>query len=281
MNIKTLSALLLLSSTSFFSVACGGADSSNGDDADVDEAEAVSAKVTPGSFKLYPQPGGPQSPGCDVHTHLDLKANPSSTATLEERVGGMCMLAVMPDTRTYRLRLAGTQCGSRIYTGTLHADGKVSSVKITDHRSRMCMDAIPSQVIVEETRNGATTTKYGNSDAPETVTVTGKLVRSYGIGGENTGTSIQENGGLTELVLDDAERAEFVAGKTARVKGTVTSLSGVETHDRRAIDVTDMLVCPNPGWVNCMPGPQPRGQLCESDNRAWIEANCQGVGFAD
>jgi len=87
--------------------------------------------------------------------------------------------------------------------------------------------------------------------------------------------------GMIELILDPGERNQFVDGKRARVKGKLTTLSGVETHDRPAVDVSAMLVCPNPGWINCMPGPTVRpGGYC-GENRSWVQANCEGVDFAD
>jgi hypothetical protein len=286
MTFRNLSALLLLSSTALFSVACGGGDAPSdeaGDGDEVSEAEAITAKVTPGTFKLYSQPHATPNPSCDVHTKLVLAANHYSTASLEEAVGGFCEIAVVPNPRTYRLRLAETACGSKIYTGSITKAGKRSTIRVTDHRSRLCRDLVPAKVVVEETRDGVTVTKYSSgASGGEQVTVTGELVRSFGIGGENTGTSIKDASGLTELVLDDGERNQFVEGKTARVKGTITYLSGVETQNRKAIDVSEMLVCPNPGWINCMPGPNVRlSNLCASENRSWVQANCPGVNYAD
>lgn len=283
---KTLSGLsgfVVLSSIALLAAGCGVDATGTPDDGDgVSEADAISAKVTPGTFRLYGQPGAQPNAGCDVHTNLVLAASSYSTAHLEEVVGGMCMIAVRPDPRTYRLRLDGTSCGTRVYKGSLTQNGARSEITITDNRARTCLDAIAARIVVEETRDGRTTTKYsydGDAAGGE-VTVTGKLVHTVGIGGENTGTSIQTTTETTELVLDAGERNQFVENKTARVKGTVTYLSGVETHDRKAIDVSEMLVCPDPGWINCMPAREVR-PLCTPENRSWIEANCAGVSFAD
>jgi hypothetical protein len=277
-----LSALLLLAA------ACSvdAQDASNGEDSDdVNEAESVAAKVTPGSFKLYAQPHATPNPGCDVHTKLDLAADHFSTASLEEVVGGFCEIAVVPNPRTYRLRQTGTSCGSRIFAGSVKKQGKSYAIKITDHRSRLCRDLVPAQIIVEETAPGAiTTTKYSDDmtvappPAGTTVTLEGTLVSTMGIGGENTGSSIQTSSETVELILDAGERNQFVDGKKARAKGTIKLLSGVETHNRKALDVTEMLVCPAPGYVNCMPGPNVRlSNLCSNDNMGWIQANCPGV----
>ncbi len=290
MKLKAL-PLLLLAAASLSLAACA-ADTSepgaapDGDDVSVDEANT--AKVTPGSFKLYGQPHAQPNPGCDVHTKLTLAAASFSTATLEEAVGGMCEIAVMPNLRTYRLRLASTDCGTRIYTGSITKAGKKSSIKITDNRARLCENVIAAAVIVEETVPGfpgpITTTKYSADGQPAggAVTLEGTLTRTFGIGGENTGTSIKTASETVELILDDGERNQFVDGKKARAKGTIKLLSGVETHNRKALDVSELLVCPNPGYVNCMPGPNVRlSGLCAPDNRSWVSANCAGVNYLD
>jgi len=256
-------------------------DVDDGDDQGVSADEAIKSGLVAGTFEMYHDVGHKPS-GCDVHTRLEL-SNPAK-ANLEEVVGGMCMIAIQPNARHYRLHLTGTPCGSKIYEGSFHAKDGVHSIKVSDHRSRLCMDMLAAQVITEETVPGAGTTKlysmWPKADSTE-VTLTGSLFTSAGIGGENTGYSIKSGKDVFELVLDAGEEKSFVDGKTARVKGTKTVLNGVETHDRPAIQVTDILVCPNPGWINCMPGPTPRGPLCAAENRSWISANCSGVGFAD
>src|SRR5262249_16940701 len=105
---------------------------------------------------------------------------------------------------------------------------------------------------------------------------------SVGIGGENTGRSIKSGNDVFELVLDASEAALFVDGKLARVTGTKTFLSGIETHDRPAIDVKEILVCPNPTTINCIP-PVTGGaaSLCARANRDWIELKCAGVSYLD
>lgn len=293
MKLTALSSLLLsVAALSLATVGCaadadtdGGAeDGPDSDDVTVDEANA--AKVTPGSFKLYGQPRATPNPNCDPHTKLTLEASRYSTAKLEEGLEGFCEIAVVPNPRTYRLRLASTSCGSRIYTGSVTKSGKKYAVKITDHRTRLCEDVVPAAVIVEETVPGfpgaITTTKYSYDGAPsgQTVTLEGTLTRSFGIGGENTGTSIKTATELVELILDSGEQNQFVDGKKARAKGEIKYLSGVETRNRKALDVKELLVCPDPGYVNCMPGPNVRlSNLCAPDNRSWVEASCPGVNF--
>ena len=107
-----LSFLALALLTASVSIACTAETDDAGEDNDdvtVDEANA--AKVGPGTFKLYGEPHFTPNPSCDLHTKLELKAATFSTATLEEAVGGFCEIAVVPNPRTYRLRLTGTDCG--------------------------------------------------------------------------------------------------------------------------------------------------------------------------
>jgi hypothetical protein len=115
----------------------------------------------------------------------------------------------------------------------------------------------------------------------ESVELEGTLVSSVGIGGENTGSSIKAaNGGLTELVLGD-QASKFVDGRFAKVTGKKTTLSGVETGNRSAIDVKKLLVCPASGAVfNCMPPIAPGNTVCGED-RSWIQDKCQGVSYLD
>src|ERR1051325_6861397 len=90
----------LLLSSAILLAACGGSDADDGDGEDVTVGESNTAKVTPGEFELDVQPHGVAS-NCDVHTHLSLKNDGTSTATLNETVGGMCRLAVQPNFRTF------------------------------------------------------------------------------------------------------------------------------------------------------------------------------------
>lgn len=293
MKLSFVSAFVLAAAAASLTMACS-ADTSDdpnagGEEDDVSVDEANAAKVKPGSFKLYAQANAQPNPSCDLHTKLDLKADYFSTASLSEAVGGFCEIAAVPNPRTYRLRLASVDCGSRIYTGSVKKQGKSYKIKITDHRTRLCENVVPAAIIVEETVPGFPAgTKYSYDGAPpppaggQQVTLEGELTRSFGIGGENTGSSIATASGLVELILDAGERNQFTPGRRARAKGEIKFLSGVETRNRKALDVKEMLVCPDPGYVNCMPGPNVRlSNLCASENRSWISANCAGVSYLD
>ena len=289
MKLKALSVVLLAAAAASLSMACTANTEDSANDADADDVtvdEANAAKVGPGNFKLYGQPHAEPNPSCDIHTKLDLKADYFSTATLTEAVGGFCEIAVFPNPRTFRLRLAGIDCGSRIYAGSLTKQGKKYKIKITDNRTRLCENVVAAALVVEETVPGfpgaITTTKYSYDGQPASaeVTLEGTFVATMGIGGENTGASIKTSSELVELILDAGERNQFIDGKKARAKGTIKFLSGVETQNRKALDVKELLVCPNPGYLNCMPGPNVRlSSLCSSDSRTWVEANCPGVQY--
>jgi len=259
-------------------VACGGAggaDDGEGDDVTVGESNG--ARVTPGEFELDVAPHGVAT-ACDVHTHLVLASDPTSTATLSEVVGGMCRLAVQPNVRSYRLRLAKTECGSRHYTGSVHDADGTRSIAIDDHRARTCDDAIPSRIVVTETLPGAaTTTKYARDPvlaAGAAITESGTLVTS-----REEGASIQtKDQGVLELILDPNEQNLFADGKTARVKGAVK----YDAQNRKAIDVIEILLCPAQGPISCTPSPFARlSSYCSSENRAWVTKSCPGITFID
>lgn len=240
---------------------------SAGDDA------LTSASIRPGNFKLYAEPGTIPVAGCDVHTNLALSA---SGANFSEAVSGFCEIYVAPNPREYRLRLASEECGSKTYKGSARLAGKRRSVTITDNRTRLCDSGAAAAIVVEETVTGEGTTKsYSFDGLPSAalVTLDGVFASSVGIGGENTGASLRTSTGLIELILDGGELDAFAPGQKARVKGNFTTLNGVETRARQALDVKEILVCPsNP--INCMPGPFRLSSLCSGENLDWIQGNC-------
>jgi hypothetical protein len=170
MNTHVISRLFCATATAIVIGACGGdgaVDSANspGDGDDVSTEDAVKANVTPGVFKLYEEAHTTPSPDCDRHTSLELKAAHQSTATFEEVLRGGCEIMVVPDRRTYRLKLAGTSCGTRVYTGSITKGGDRSEVTITDNRARTCENVVEARVVVEETRFGFTTKQYSSDTA--------------------------------------------------------------------------------------------------------------------
>lgn len=273
---KTTAALL--AGISLLSLVAGCTADAADDSASANQDLVAPMPIKAGSFDMFTQPHYAPESSCERLTKLDVK---DLNAHLEEAFVGPCatFVAVDPNKRDYKLTRTGTSCGSGVYAASFTKGGETWSLKLTDHRSRVCRDIVPALIVIEETHGSITTKLYSQDVKPQTDAVLeGELASVMGIGGESTGVAIMTDEGMFELLLDASERARFVDGKRARLKGKKTTLSGVETHDRPAFDVSDMLVCPNAGWVNCMPG-GPVPAACSE--REWIRANCEGVDFAD
>jgi len=251
-----------------------------------DAAASSGTGLVTGDFKIFANiPTDPTKPilgSCVPYTQLTISRTFTGySAHLDNRVGTFgtdvaCALAVNPMPRDYMLSYSGTSCGSTTWNGSTNAGGSATSIEITDHSTRTCRDLVPSKLIEKETSaSGEVATR-----SLWTVEVfDGTLLTTMGIGGENTGASIKVGASTLELVLSQAQRSELVDGRFARVTGSRTKLSGVETHDRAAINVLDVLTCPASGrTLNCMP---PQSKVCAPETRNWIHAKCEGVLFTD
>lgn len=119
---------------------------------------AAAANASAGSFKLYSQLNAQPSPDCDVFTALELApvqagGGAGMSATLSERVGGYCEIAVFENKRTHHdLQVVDAGCGSLAYVSP--------QIKITDHRNRTCRDLQPALIVVEEALLQGTSTLY-------------------------------------------------------------------------------------------------------------------------
>jgi hypothetical protein len=113
---------------------------------------------------------------------------------------------------------------------------------------------------------------YTVKASDEVLVQKGTLFHSAGPGGETTGiTAALEDGSQVELVVSAAQRKLVVDGRVARITGTATTLSGVETHNRPAINVSNLLVCPAANTpLDLMPP--------VSDDTLWIAHNCPDLG---
>ena len=148
--------------TGLFVAGCA-VDAAPEEEADeVSAEEALTVRVQAGGFKLYAQPRATPNPMCDVHTALELHNRGGAKAKLEEVVGGVCEIYVAPQPREYRLRFAGTSCGSKIYKGRKKVAGEWRDLTITDHRTRTCRDLVPAKIIVKE----EAVTKYSYDGPP-------------------------------------------------------------------------------------------------------------------
>jgi hypothetical protein len=100
------------------------------------------------------------------------------------------------------------------------------------------------------------------------------LEAGVAIGGEGTGFNAQIGNKKLELVLSDADKKAFVVGRVARITGSPTTLDGVETHNRPAIKVANLLVCPAPHTTLSMMPPV-------SDDGAWLGKNCPDLDIVE
>lgn len=281
---RPLALLLALSASALVAGCAATADDDSAPSDSVSEEEIVGAKVE--TFRMYGEPNAKPSAFCDMHTRLDLKtaSNGNRYATLSEELspGSACEIAVIPNPRTYRLKKTSDSCGSSIYSAAARTKDGAWALELTDHRGRTCKDLVPAQIISKETKPGVDHPVLSYSlDLPSKITMEGDLIRTFGLGGENTGKSIGGPEGFFELVLDDAQSAKFVAGRKARVTGAIVTLSGVETENRLAIDADELLVCPAAGTINCMPIVSPEAApYCASGKRDFYET-CPGVTFVD
>jgi hypothetical protein len=208
--------------------------------------ESETLTVDEGTFKLYEHEDIVPEAFCDLHVRLTLKnSETGSVAIFEQAVGGVCEIAVNPNPRTYILNEVEGTCGSRIFEGTLlkKVKGETHSVIITDHRTRVCKDLVPSSIIVEKTSSIGPTQKLFSSDnrALTLDTAEGTLVRMMAIGGESTGYGLQlENGSLIELELSSDQIPSFVEGQKVKVTGTHKTVRGIEIPVRQILVVKTM-----------------------------------------
>ena len=120
-------------------------------------------KLEPGTWILS-EPGHVPSPNCDVFTKLTLDKGQmiGPFSLLEDGVSGFCEIYVFPNERIHHLHLKGIGCGSGYYEGQRITERGLEKITITDHRTRICRDLPPAQIIVTiESPNGQKRTLYG------------------------------------------------------------------------------------------------------------------------
>lgn len=168
-SLKLVSVLALACGLTALTGCAADATSDEGSEDPAASEDALKANIQPGTFKLYAQAGATPSQYCDVHTQIDLKNVNGARAVLAERLGAgsTCKLMVFPNAREFSLKKAGTSCGSTTYKGSRQKDGKKYAITVTDHRFRLCDDAVPARIVVEETAPGEPpTTRYSYDGLP-------------------------------------------------------------------------------------------------------------------
>jgi len=195
------------------------------------------------AFRLYETAGVIPDPYCDYYAELtfDPDGDPP-VAKLENKLDGMCEMAVLPQQRSYKLRREEDNCGSHVFSGTVvtGAEHEFVTILITDHRTRLCRDVVPAMIVVEETRsNGDVVTRY-SFDADRPHTLTGVLTGHAAIGGESTGYGITTSDlGLVELSLEEKFQGRFDEGKRVRLRGHFKTIKGTEIPFRRVFVVAE------------------------------------------
>lgn len=309
-----MKAIALIASVLASLAFAGCAAQQDGVDENGTSEDALAAKkLTEGTFKLYNLGVGTPSTSCQVYTQLTLTNNGARrpTAKLIDAVEGRCRLAVAPNPREFTLTVKDVGCGSFEFTGErrvrFSAGGvnvetgrpftdadNFAKIVINDHRTRSCRDRVEGPIVVSETNPGfpgpITMTMRALSATSELETLVGTVNHVMGIGGETTGVGFAvDGGGSFELVVNAEQRAAIVEGRKARVIGSKTTLSGVETRNRPAIQTKRLLVCPAPGtWYNMMPGPRPPMTIPSpvvddvgvDRDVTWELANCPDVNAA-
>jgi hypothetical protein len=158
-------AALGLVTFSALAVLTVGCSSSEDDTTSNDSAIRAAPSVAPGAFKLYPTPNATPNPRCDLHTRLVLE---DGRATLRSAVVGLCEIAAAQDERSYALSVTAESCNTFKYVGNI---GTERSVEIIDNRKNTCEMVLEALVIVNETVDGTTTTRFSH-DASATICTT-------------------------------------------------------------------------------------------------------------
>jgi hypothetical protein len=169
MSFRSIVAFASVSLLLSFATGCAAEASSSetGETSQTGEAALMNPNDE-GSFKLYDEGSAGPDASCDLHTVLELE-HPSAYAPLQamlhEALDGVCKIAVNADERAYTLKLDHVDCGSKIYKGTSLAGGK-RELTITDHRTRVCRDMVPAEIVVEETDLAARARTLFSYDTP-------------------------------------------------------------------------------------------------------------------
>jgi hypothetical protein len=138
-----------------------------------DAVTSGAAVVVAGEFAVRPI-GVTQAPGCDVFTFLKIERTAEGgTATLENRVAGVCPVIVAADPRKFAVRAEAGTCGTRVYRSIteLPPTDVNRAIEITDFRDTTCID-VNGTLSITETRGTVKTQSIGVAFVAPTSSVT-------------------------------------------------------------------------------------------------------------
>ncbi len=199
------------------------------------------------SFKarLFENPG--ELTGCDRSINLELTNGTNGlVAILGEQIFGSCEIYIPRHVRAYGLKAQADDCGSHRYVDE-ETEGEL--IDITDHRTSVCKDLQPHQIVVSEVRNERLEKFAGQvlNENLEVLTYTGTLVADHAIGGETTGYGIEvsDQVGIRIIELDLETNGlqglfHSLENLAVVVKGSFTIVSGVETGSRQVLVVSEL-----------------------------------------
>ena len=117
-----------------------------------------------GSVDLYSTPRYTPTGMCDKGTQMvmDEATLTGKVVFLANFVKGRCRLYIAPYERHYRMEESKRDsCGSYTHKGIrMNARGRAETIKIIDHRDRICEDLPPASIIVEESGGGVSEDSY-------------------------------------------------------------------------------------------------------------------------
>jgi len=153
---------LIITSALFLLAACGSATTSQVAQSP-DRIDRDPVSIGFGSYVLFETSEVEISDtNCLFTLDMDIINGPTGAALrLGNDIHGVCTVALNRDAREYQLNsVENIGCGSKRYHGTLVSEDKVATVILTDHRQRLCMDMVPNQMTLTESKDDSVKTWY-------------------------------------------------------------------------------------------------------------------------
>ncbi len=163
---------------------------------------------------------------CDVYTELNLTSSATESANVKATLNNVrynapnafCpAVAILLDKRDYEnMQVESSGCGSVFITGT-NANG--DEIHIADHRKLICRMAVPAQIVVTETRNGAKTKLYKFANAPD-LTPPPIENKQKTLGCVETSTFVDGPGSEYRIAISKDGVNSFILSHPVRMRGT-------------------------------------------------------------